>query len=190
VSTMGAPAGAKSNTAAFDTVPKLLLRNAERYGDLPALRHKDYGIWQTWTWAKLRDEVRLFAIGLRKLGIERGDAVAIIGDNRPRLYATFAAVQSVGGIAVPVYQDSVAAEMAYVLEHSEVKFAVVQNQEQVDKLISIAHQLPRLKQVIYDEPRGLVHYDPARQGQGRRRQRHALHVRHDGPAQGRDADAS
>jgi len=140
VSTMGAPAAAQSDSgaAAFDTVPKLLLRNAERYGELPALRHKDYGIWQTWTWGRLREEVRLFAVGLRKLGIERGDAVAIIGDNRPRLYASFAAVQSVGGIAVPIYQDSVAAEMAYVLEHSEVKFAVVQNQEQVDKLISVA----------------------------------------------------
>ena len=96
MSTTGAPAAAKSISDApvFDTVPKLLLRNAERYGELPALRHKDYGIWQTWTWARLRDEVRLLAIGLRKLGIERGDAVAIIGDNRPRLYATFAAVQS------------------------------------------------------------------------------------------------
>src|SRR4029079_15799550 len=124
-----------------------------------ALRHKDYGIWQTWTWGRLREEVRLFAVGLRKLGIERGDAVAIIGDNRQRLYATFAAVQSVGGIAVPVYQDSVATEMAYVLEHSEVKFAVVQNQEQVDKVISVADQLPKLKKIIYDEPRGLDHYD-------------------------------
>ena len=106
-------------------MPKLLLRNADAYGDRPAMRHKDFGIWQTWTWAQLRDEVRAFAVGLRKLGLERGDTVAIIGDNRPRLYATFAAVQSLGGIPVPVYQDSVADEMAYVLEHAEVKFAVV-----------------------------------------------------------------
>ena len=101
------------------------------------MRHKDFGIWQTWTWSQLRDEVRDFAIGLRKLGCERGDTVAIIGDNRPRLYASFAAVQSLGGIPVPVYQDSVADEMAYVLEHAEVKIAVVQDQEQVDKVISI-----------------------------------------------------
>ena len=100
------------------------------------MRHKDFGIWQTWTWAQLRDEVRALSIGLRKLGLERGDTVAIIGDNRPRLYATFAAVQSLGGIPVPVYQDSVADEMAYVLEHAEVKFAVVEDQEQVDKVIS------------------------------------------------------
>jgi long-chain acyl-CoA synthetase len=125
------------------------------------MRHKDYGIWQTWTWSQLRDEARAFAIGLRKLGLERGDTVAIIGDNRPRLYATFAAVQSLGGIPVPVYQDSVADEMAYVLEHAEVRIAVVQDQEQVDKVISVADRLTKLQRIIYDEERGLASYDPA-----------------------------
>jgi long-chain acyl-CoA synthetase len=139
----------------------LLLRNAARHGNRPAMRHKDFGIWQTWTWAQLRDEVRSLAIGLRKLGLERGDAVAIIGDNRPRLYATFAAVQSVGGVAVPAYQDSVADEMAYVLDHAEVKFAIVQNQEQVDKLISISERVPKLRTIIYEEERGLSAYDPS-----------------------------
>ena len=104
MSAMSAPA-ADSPAPAIDTVPKLLLRNAVQFAGKPAIRHKDYGIWQTWTWDRLRDEVRAFAIGLRKLGFERGDAAAIIGDNRPRLYATFTAVQSIGGIAVPVYQD-------------------------------------------------------------------------------------
>jgi long-chain acyl-CoA synthetase len=137
----------------------LLLRNSTRFGARPAMRRKDLGIWQTWTWSQVRDEARAFAVGLRKLGLERGDAVAIIGDNRPRLYATFAAVQSVGGIAVPIYQDSVADEMAYVLDHAEVKFAVVQDQEQVDKLISIADRVPRLRTVIYEEERGLAGYD-------------------------------
>ena len=147
------------SSARLDTVPKLLLRNAAQYGARPAMRRKDLGIWQTWTWAQLREEVRALAIGLRKLGLERGDAVAIIGDNRPRLYATFAAVQSVGAIAVPVYQDFVADEMSYVLDHAEVKFAVVQNQEQVDKLISISDRLPKLKTVVYEEERGLSAYD-------------------------------
>jgi long-chain acyl-CoA synthetase len=145
--------------AQFDTLPKLLLRNASRYGMRPAMRHKDFGIWQTWTWSQLRDEVRSLAIGLRKLGLERGDAVSIIGDNRPRLYAALAAVQSLGGIAVPAYQDAVADEMAYVLDHAEVKFAIVQNQEQVDKLISIAERLPRLRSIVYEEERGLASYD-------------------------------
>ncbi len=123
------------------------------------MRRKDLGIWQTWTWDKLCADVRAIAIGLRKLGLERGDAVAIIGDNRPRLYATFAAVQSIGGIAVPIYQDSVADEMAYVLDHAEVKYAVVQNQEQVDKLILIAERVPQLRTAIYEEERGLAGYD-------------------------------
>ena len=147
---------------ALDTLPKLLLRNAVQHADRPAMRHKDFGIWQTWTWAQLRDEVYAFAIGLRKLGLERGDVVAIIGDNRPRLYATFAAVQSLGGIPVPVYQDAVADEMAYVLEHAEARFAVVGDQEQVDKVISIADRLPKLERIVYDEERGLATYDPAR----------------------------
>jgi long-chain acyl-CoA synthetase len=155
--------GSKSVSAApdatLDTVPKLLMRNAAQQARRPALRHKDLGIWQTWTWAELKDEVRDFAVGLRKLGLDRGDAVAVIGDNRPRLYAAFAAVQSIGGIAVPIYQDSVAEEMAYVLDHAEVKFAVVQNQEQVDKVISISERVPRLHTIIYEEERGLDGYD-------------------------------
>ena len=146
----------------LDTAPKLLIRNAEQYGSRPAIRHKDFGIWQTWTWKQFHDEVRTFAVGLRKLGFERGDTVAIIGDNRPRLYATFAAVQSIGGIAVPVYQDSVADEMSYVLSHAEVRYAVVQNQEQVDKLIAISEQLPHLERIIYEEERGLTAYDHTR----------------------------
>ena len=111
---------------------------------------------------RLREEVQALAVGLRKLGLERGDTVAIIGDNRPRLYASFAAVQSVGGVPVPVYQDSVADEMAYVLEHAEVKLAVVEDQEQVDKVLSVSERLPKLQHLVYDEPRGLRDYDHAR----------------------------
>jgi long-chain acyl-CoA synthetase len=151
-----------ADAGALDTLPKVLLRNAAQYANRPAMRHKDYGIWQTWTWQELRDEVRAFAIGLRKLGFERGDAVAIIGDNRPRLYAAIAAVQSLGGIPVPVYQDAVADEMAYVLEHAEVRLGVVGDQEQVDKIFSITDRLPKLERIVYDEERGLGTYDPAR----------------------------
>lgn len=165
MSTLGAQAidaMAPISGQALDTVPKLLLRNAAGHANRPAIRHKDFGIWQTWTWAQMRDEVRAFAIGLRKLGFERGDVVAIIGDNRPRLYAAIAAVQCIGGIAVPAYQDSVADEMAYVVDHAEAKFAVVQDQEQVDKLLSIADRLPKLRAIIYEEEQGLAGYDPAR----------------------------
>jgi len=146
----------------LDTMPKLLLRNAERFGSRPAFREKDLGIWQTWTWRDALDEIRALALGLRALGLKRGDTVAIIGDNRPRLYWTFTAAQSLGAIPVPIYQDSVAAEMAYVLNHAEVVFAVVEDQEQVDKLLSISDQLPTLTHVVYENPRGLQKYDHGR----------------------------
>ena len=145
----------------FDTVPKLLLRNAERFGGRPAFREKSFGIWQSWTWAQVKDEVRSLALGLHHLGLQRGDTVAIIGSNRPRLYWAFTAIQSLGAVPVPIYQDGVADEMAFVLGHAEVKFAIVENQEQVDKLLSIADKIPQLKTIVYDEVRGLQKYDPA-----------------------------
>ncbi|MEX0409411.1 AMP-binding protein [Aquibium sp. LZ166] len=151
-------ATAKAGTT-LDTFPKYLLLNAERFADRPAMRHKDLGIWQGWTWKQQLEEVRAFAIGLSALGLKRGDRVAVVGSNRPRLYWTFAAVQSIGGIPVPVYADSVAEEMAYVLDHAEVRYAVVEDQEQVDKLLSIAEKVPSLTQIIYDETRGLRDYD-------------------------------
>jgi long-chain acyl-CoA synthetase len=123
------------------------------------MRHKDLGIWQSWTWKEQLAEVRAFAIGLEAIGLRRGDKVAIVGSNRPRLYWSFAAVQSLGGVPVPVYADSVADEMAYVLDHAEVRFAVVEDQEQVDKLLSIAERVPSLQEIVYDEPRGLRDYD-------------------------------
>ena len=153
-----ASAAVAAREDALDTLPKLLISNASKYANRPAIRHKDFGIWQTWSWSRLHEEVRALSIGLRKLDLKRGDSVAIIGDNRPRLYATFAAVQCLGGIPVPVYQDSVADEMAYVLEHAEASIAVVEDQEQVDKVVSMADRLPHLKKIIYDDPRGLKDY--------------------------------
>ncbi|MCO5057311.1 MAG: AMP-binding protein [Rhizobiaceae bacterium] len=145
--------------AAADTFPKYLLLNAERFGNRPAMRHKDYGIWQSWTWKEQLEEVRAFAIGLQSIGVARGDRIAVIGSNRPRLYWSFAAIQSIGGVPVPVYSDSVAEEMSYVLDHAEVRFAIVEDQEQVDKVLSISDAVPSLQQIVYDEPRGLRDYD-------------------------------
>ena len=144
----------------LDTVPKLLLRNAKTHGARPAFREKSLGIWQSWTWAQVLEEVRAFSIGLKQLGVTRGDTIAVVGSNRPRLYWAFTAAQALGAIPVPVYHDSVAAEMAYVLEHAEAKFAVVEDQEQVDKLLSIADKIPQMRTIIYDEVRGLQKYDP------------------------------
>ena len=121
--------------AAEDTLPKILLRNAEIFADRPSVREKNYGIWQTWTWEEALDEIRAFSIGLQEIGLERGDKVAIVGDNRPRLYWSMVAAQAAGAVPVPVYQDSVAEEMAFVFDHAGVKFAVVENQEQVYKVL-------------------------------------------------------
>ncbi len=145
----------------LDTFPQYLLLNATRFAGSPAMRYKDYGIWQSWSWAEQLAEVRAFALGLEELGVSHGDKVGIVGPNRPRLYWTFAAVQSLGAIPVPVYADAVAEEMAFVLDHAGVRFAVVADQEQVDKIRSFAAQIPALKDIVYDEPRGLADYDPA-----------------------------
>jgi len=146
----------------LDTVPKLLLHNAATLGGRPAIRHKNLGIWQTWTWAEMLEEIRAFSIGLAELGLARDDKYAIIGSNRPRLYWAFAAGQALGAVPVPVYADAVAEEMGYVLAHAEVKLAVVEDQEQVDKIVTLSERLPQLDRVIYDEPRGLNTYDHTR----------------------------
>jgi long-chain acyl-CoA synthetase len=153
---------ANDASAAADTFPKLLIHHARVRGDRPALRHKDMGIWQTWTWADLSREVRALALGLSKLGVKRGDTVAIAGNNRPRLYESILAAQALGAIPVPVYADAVATEMAYVLDHADIAVAVVQDQEQVDKIISVQDQLPKLRHIVYDETRGLRDYDHSR----------------------------
>ncbi len=148
-----------AGTAALDTFPKLLAHNARQRPERPAAREKDLGIWQTWTWSQVAEEVRALACGLAALGLKRGDKIAIVGDNRPRLYWTMTAAQVLGAVPVPLYQDSVAEEMAFVLDHAEVRFAMVEDQEQVDKLLGIKANNPRIEQIIYDEERGLRHYD-------------------------------
>jgi long-chain acyl-CoA synthetase len=149
-------------TADADTFPKLLIRNAQVRGGRPAIRHKYLGIWQAWTWAQVLDEVRAFSVGLDELGLKRGDKFAVIGGNRPRLYWAMCAGQALGAVPVPIYADSVADEMAYVLDHAEATVAVVEDQEQVDKVLSIAERVLKLSQMVYDEPRGLRDYDHTR----------------------------
>ena len=149
---MTAPAGTDN------TFPKLLLRHARSIGEQPAIREKDLGIWQTWTWAQMRDEIEALAAGLSKAGLRRGAHIAVIGANRPRLYWTLTAAQSLGAIPVPFYEDAPAQEMIYVFQNAEIAFAVVEDQEQADKLFEILPQCPQLKHVWYDDPRGLKHY--------------------------------
>jgi long-chain acyl-CoA synthetase len=141
-----------------ETFPKLLLGHARVRANKVSIREKDLGIWQSWTWKQAADEVRWLACGLAARGFERGANLAIIGDNRPRLYWSFAAAQSVGLVPVPLYQDSVTEEMFYVLDNAEIEVAIVEDQEQVDKLLELLPRCPRLKLIVYDDPRGMRHY--------------------------------
>ncbi len=143
---------------ALDTFPKLLLRHAEAIGDHPAIREKDLGIWQAWTWREMRDEVEWLACGLAQAGLTRGAHIAIIGSNRPRLYWTIVAAQALGAIPVPFYEDAASQEMVYVFQDAEIAFAVVEDQEQADKLFEIIPQCPKLQRVWFDDLRGLRNY--------------------------------
>ena len=141
-----------------ETFPRCLLDQAERNSEKPAIREKSLGIWQTWTWSEVGDEVRALACGLAEKGFQRGDKLALIGDNRPRLYWSMSAAQCLGGIPVPMYQDSVADELQFVVEHAEVRFAVAENQEQVDKLLEIKDRCPNLEFIVYCDARGMRGY--------------------------------
>jgi long-chain acyl-CoA synthetase len=141
-----------------DTFPKLVRQNAERFGHRVAIREKDYGIWQAYTWRDYLDQARLIALGLAALGFARGDKIAIIGDNRPQLYWTVMAAQALGGVPVPIYQDAIEREVQYVIDHAEARFALVEDQEQVDKLLHVKAQCPRLESIVYDDPRGMRSY--------------------------------
>ncbi|MCW5620876.1 MAG: AMP-binding protein [Burkholderiales bacterium] len=149
---------ADAATSRADTFPRLLLAHAATRGAAVAMREKDLGIWQSWTWRQVADEVRNLACGLNALGFRRGENLAVIGDNRPQLYWAMAAAQSLGGVPVPLYQDAVADEMAYILDDADARFAVVEDQEQVDKLLEIKDRLPKLEVIIYDDPRGMRNY--------------------------------
>jgi long-chain acyl-CoA synthetase len=140
------------------TLPRLLARNARERGQASAMREKSLGIWQTLSWSAYFALVREFALGIASLGFKRGDVLAVIGDNRPRLYAAQLAAQCLGGIPAPLYQDAAAEELVYVLEHAEVGIVVAEDQEQVDKILSIRARLPRLRLIVFEDTRGMFHY--------------------------------
>ncbi len=143
-----------------ETFPQLLLQRLKHDAERPAMREKAYGIWQTWPLGQLCQESFALSAGLADLGFARNDTLVIIGDNRPRLYGVMIAAQALGGVPVPAYQDSVAEEIQYVVEHAEARFIIAENQEQVDKALEIREQCPRVECVIYCDPKGLRKYDP------------------------------
>ena len=149
---------AEADQTRVDTFPKLLVENARKWAARPAIREKDYGIWQTWTWSQVADEVRALACGFAALGLGRGDKMAIIGDNRPQLYWSMVAAQAIGAVPVPMYQDAVADELKFVMNHAGARFAVGEDQEQIDKLVEINADCPGLETLIYDDPRGMRNY--------------------------------
>jgi long-chain acyl-CoA synthetase len=142
----------------LDTFPRRLLEHGKVRPHKPAFREKYLGIWQTWNWQQVNEEVRALACGLAALGFERGMNLAIIGDNRPRLYWAMLAAQCLGGVPVPLYQDAPAADMAYVLENAEIHYAIVEDQEQVDKLMELKELYPHVAHIAYDDERGMRHY--------------------------------
>ena len=167
---------AKPSAGGSESVPALLARNVERFGSKPAYREKEYGIWQSWTWAEAAAEIDAIANGLLALGVDRGDHVAVIGRNRPALYWSMVAAQKVGAVPVPLYQDAVAEEMAYVLEHCFARFVIAGDQEQVDKVLEVQERVPQIEHIIYLDPRGLRKYDHTK-----------LHALSDVQAEGRAA---
>ena len=144
------------------SLPHLLRRNASRFPDRPALREKELGIWQTWTWAQAEREITNMALGLIELGVKEGDYVAVIGRNRPYIYGSLVAVQMAGAVPVPLYQDAVAEEMSYVLEHCGARFVIAGDQEQVDKVLEIQDDLKDFEHLIYLDARGMRKYDHSR----------------------------
>ncbi|MDI1274839.1 AMP-binding protein [Polaromonas sp.] len=140
------------------TFPRLLLKQAAERASAPAMREKEYGIWQAHSWADMAQLVEHMACGLHQAGLQRGEHMIIIGANRPRLNATMLAAQSLGAVPVPLYQDAVAAECLFPITNAEVRFALVEDQEQVDKMLEVREQCPQFTHIWYDDPRGLRNY--------------------------------
>ena len=141
------------------TFPRLLMKHAAERPDAPAMREKEYGIWQAHSWAGMATLVEHIACGLHQIGLTRGTHMVVIGANRPRLYATMLAAQSLGAIPIPLYQDAVGAECVFPITNADVRLAMVEDQEQVDKLLEIRDRCPDLATLIYDDPRGLRNYE-------------------------------
>ena len=148
-----------NGAAGLVSVPALLHRNATKFGSAPAYREKEFGIWQSWTWAQTCEEVEALALGLLDMGVNEGDFIAVIGRNRPYLYWSMMAAQMVGAIPVPLYQDAAAEEMAYTMGHCGARFVIAGDQEQVDKVLDIQDGLDTFEAMIYLDPRGLRKYD-------------------------------
>jgi long-chain acyl-CoA synthetase len=142
-----------------DTFPKLLIERARKYGSRKiALREKDLGIWQSFTWEDYLEKVKYFSLGMISLGFQPGDKISVIGDNKPEWLIAELAAQAAGGFGTGIYQDSILKEVTYIINHSETKFVIAEDQEQVDKILDMREELPDVKKVIYYDPKGMSKY--------------------------------
>ncbi|MGY3468761.1 acyl-CoA synthetase (AMP-forming)/AMP-acid ligase II [Bradyrhizobium sp. LM6.11] len=148
--------------AQADTYPKMLRLNAKEYGNEIALREKDLGLWRPFTWNDYQTRVRDFALGLVELGLGREDVIGIIGDNRPDWVAAEVAAHAIGGLSLGLYRDVLDEEASYLLNYGEAQLVFAEDEEQVDKLLTLAERVPRLKHIIYSDPRGMRKYDDPR----------------------------
>ncbi len=150
-----------SDIRSRDTLPRLLLRNARRFPDKVALREKEFGIWQSFTWRQYLEHVKYFCLGMTSLGLEKDDKIAIVGDNRPEWVFAELAAQCAGAVPLGIYQDSTSKEVGYVIDHSDAKFLVAEDQEQVDKILELAAEIPKVQRIIFTDPKGMRNYrDP------------------------------
>ena len=146
-----------------DTLPRLLRSNAAKYGaGKVALREKEFGIWQPYSWQDYFEHVRDFTLGLVVLGLVKGDTISIIGDNRPEWLFAELSAQSAGAIGIGIYQDAILKEVSYIINLAESKFIVAEDQEQVDKVLDMGDELTTVKYIVYTDPRGMRKYDDAR----------------------------
>ena len=143
----------------FSTVWQIIETNARKYRNMPAIREKAFGIWQTWSWFDYAENANQLALGLIEIGMKDKYPVAIVGTNRKQLYSAMFSIQMAGGIPVPMYQDAVADEMLHVLQHSEAKIIIAEDQEQVDKIIELGDKLPKVEKIVFLEERSMHTYE-------------------------------
>src|SRR5580704_15812415 len=151
-----------ARVAQADTYPKLLRLNAREHGNEIALREKDFGLWRTFTWNDYQSRVHDFALGMLELGLGRDDVIGIIGDNRPDWVAAEVATHAIGGLSLGLYRDVLDEEAAYLLNYGEARLVFAEDEEQVDKLLTLADRVPNLKHIVYSDPRGMRKYDDPR----------------------------
>lgn len=142
-----------------DTYPKFLIRNSKIWGDKVAVRRKNMGIWLNYTWKDCYEKVKHLCLGLVDLGLKPGDKVSLIGDDEPESFWAEAAIQAAGGVVVAMWSDSIPSEAAYIIKHSNSKFVIAEDQEQVDKILEIKNDIPEIQKLIYWDPKGMRKYD-------------------------------